>query len=67
MPGCTQATPLPRSISSSSSIRVIDSTTGWPSGAAPPARPVPAPLGDTARPWRVAAFTQATTSDVEPG
>ena len=67
MPGWTQATPLSRSISSSRSMRVIDRTTGWPSGAAPPARPVPAPLGDTARPWRVATSTHATTSAVEPG
>ena len=67
MPGCTQATPLSRSISSSLSMRVMASTTGCPSGAAPPARPVPAPRGDTARPWRAATFTQATTSEVESG
>ena len=67
MPGCTQATPLSRSISSSLFIRVMASTTGRPSGAAPPASPVPAPRGATARPWRAATFTQATTSEVDSG
>ena len=67
MPGCTQATPLSRSTSSSSFICVSDSTTGRPSGAAPPERPVPAPRGTTARPWSAAIRTQAATCSVVTG
>ena len=67
MPGCTQATPLSGSTDSSSSMRVSDSTTGRPSGAAPPERPVPAPRGTTARPWVAAIRTHALTCSVVTG
>ena len=67
MPGCTHATPLSKSTDSSSFMRVSDSTTGRPSGAAPPESPVPAPRGTTARPWSAAMRTQALTWVVVTG
>ena len=67
MPGCTHATPLSGSTDSSSFMRVSDSTTGRPSGAAPPDSPVPAPRGTTARPCVAAIRTQAATCSVVTG
>src|SRR6185436_7549196 len=66
-PGSTQAMRLSRSTSRIRFIRVSETTTGAPSGIAPPASPVPAPRGTTDRPCRAAILTIACTSPVEVG
>ena len=66
-PGSTQATRLSTSTSRMRFIRVSATTIGAPSGMAPPARPVPAPRGTTARPWARAMRMIACTSAVDSG
>ena len=66
-PGSTHTARASRSTSPIDVMRASDTTTGAPSGIAPPASPVPAPRGTTARPWRRAARTTACTSPAVRG
>ena len=66
-PGCTQAMRLLVSTDSTLFIRPVDTTTGRPSGIAPPASPVPAPRGTTAEPCCSAIPMIAWTSSVVSG
>ena len=64
MPASTQATRRSTSIDKRRFILVVTTTIGSSNGTAPPANPVPAPRGTTARPWRRAASTQPCISSV---
>src|ERR1700712_4099678 len=65
-PGCPQATRASGAISTIWFILVVTTTPGGdsPTGTAPPARPVPEPLGTIGRPWARLTLTTAATSAV---